>query len=144
MKIPPTIGLVICLAVLMPMIVGCSAISQKRQVPACKAMFSQIKHDWVCDAKTGLFRFQSGSYPGSSTAIIENRDCFIGLQSKHILKLFGKPSTEVKSGQWAYYLTQPCLQKDSDMGGCWTLLFTFDAEGKVTQVDIEVMYGNDG
>jgi hypothetical protein len=144
MKIPPTIGLVICLAVLMPIIVGCSMISQKRQVPACKDMFSQIKHDWVCDAKTGLFRFQTGSYPGSSTEILKNRDCFIGLKSKHILKLFGKPSEAAKNGKWVYYLTEPCLQKDSDMGGCWTLLFTYDAEDKVTQVRIEIMYGENG
>jgi hypothetical protein len=113
---------------------GCSEIQQRKRKPECKKLFEQVKTDWFRDKINPLYRIRKETQVNLVTEILSTQDCFIGLESKDVEKLFGKPDTTYR-GRMVYYLVEPCLnQKGTEAAGCHYMQCVFNKEKNLAAI----------
>jgi hypothetical protein len=127
----------------MCLVLGCSVYQQKRRNPECRELFDLIEHGWYRDSSS-LYHLTAKVLAVHRFGNFHDDECLIGLSSKSVVRLFGKPDTVREDFTMEYFNSKPCLEGGTNSHGCHSMIIRFDAEGGLksilfgsTSVDID-------
>ncbi len=87
----------------------------------CTLFFKEVKEKWAISQDSGCYYY----HKKLSQKIIENKDCFIGIEIAEIEKLLGSPSV-VSIPNYDYELSKNCYTTNKYLNKFYTLKFVGD------------------
>jgi hypothetical protein len=118
------------------LMISCTALHQKHQIPKCRTFFMLVDEYWHRDAASGLHPMKLGNQSGIDRSILDCQECLSGLPKRDFERMFGKPDT-AWGNHLAYFLTEPCKSTNgANANLCFYMECVLDAGDKVKGVTI--------